>query len=471
MTFPRISPGAVLLVATALLVAAALAIVYQAPPSRWSDAQDFDTLAWNLAQGFGFTKATAPPRDVSMEREPGYPVFLALLYRVGGHRPGWAMVVQVLLHAATAVFAWQTGTRLFGRRAGWLAGFVTALHPTLAAYTGYLLSESLLTFLVTLSAWLWLEAVARRGVAWFTALGMCLGASTLTRSALLLLGVVVALLTAWLFRSRPRLAGTLAASLALGAFLPVAGWAARNYARFGTPQLRMNSGAVLWVRALDLGTPALPRTLAPSAWMRRTHEKWTLYRQRRDAALAGASDWTAAQLAFDRQLAREAAARMLRYPLDLAYSAVGELVKFFFTTHSGTPNLDAFRARFAAAGFAAMLLRLGLPLLTAGALVPFAACAILARSARRGGAPAGPAGAAYLVGLLGYVTVSNALVDTIGRYAVPIYPALIVLAAAGAVALASRLPHRAAQASAGEVPTGPQPRSGDPVAASEAARR
>lgn len=53
---------------------------------------------------------------------PLYPYFLGLLYSLFGPDPWVARIAQTLLGAAGCLLAARAGERLFGRRAGWIAG-------------------------------------------------------------------------------------------------------------------------------------------------------------------------------------------------------------------------------------------------------------------------------------------------------------------------------------------------------------
>src|SRR5713226_9588520 len=64
----------------------------------WNDA-----VAWNLAQGIGFTASQHPPYIPGIFRTPGFPAFLAVVYRIAGHNYRAGFVALALLDSLTAV--------------------------------------------------------------------------------------------------------------------------------------------------------------------------------------------------------------------------------------------------------------------------------------------------------------------------------------------------------------------------------
>lgn len=190
------------------------------------DELTYNNLAQSLAAGNGFSingKATA-------FRPPGYPFFVAALYRIVG--PSFVMVrlAQAVLAAVTLIFVYAIGKRLFNPRVGLIAAFCAAVYPLLVVMTGELYSEVLFTFLLALTVWLMvLEQQKPRG-AYPWLIGFLLGIMTLVRPNMLLLVVLFPLcffaIQPW---RRALVAGLIVAGVAL---LTIAPWTARNYLEF-----------------------------------------------------------------------------------------------------------------------------------------------------------------------------------------------------------------------------------------------
>jgi 4-amino-4-deoxy-L-arabinose transferase-like glycosyltransferase len=130
----------------AILVAAALSrfvfgvwVVGLGAPIRGDEA-DYHAIATHLTAGDGFTSTGATP---TARRPPAYPVFLSLLYRLGGPDPAAGRVAQVLLGVAVVWLTMLATRRWFGATAGLVAGAFAAFNPFLIFTSGYLLTENL----------------------------------------------------------------------------------------------------------------------------------------------------------------------------------------------------------------------------------------------------------------------------------------------------------------------------------------
>jgi 4-amino-4-deoxy-L-arabinose transferase-like glycosyltransferase/Flp pilus assembly protein TadD len=167
-----------------LLVVASVSAL---PLVRTPKLDSFEYVSWarSMADGsFAWPAVSA--------HGPGYPLFLAALFALGGSITT-VLVVQALVGALTAVLITVLGERWFGERAGLYAGLLyAAFGPVVFIETG-LLSEGLLLFL-TMGAMVLLTAAPLTRVR-STAAGVLLGAAVLVRptTALILATLLVAL--------------------------------------------------------------------------------------------------------------------------------------------------------------------------------------------------------------------------------------------------------------------------------------
>jgi 4-amino-4-deoxy-L-arabinose transferase-like glycosyltransferase len=114
----------------------------------------------------------------------GYPLFVAFLLKVGGASFVTIRVAHVLLGLLTIVLVSTISDRLFGRRAGVLAAWLTALYPPLVFMTGRIMSETLFITLLMFSLLQFLKS-DRDGRAWRGALaGGCFALASIVRSNL-----------------------------------------------------------------------------------------------------------------------------------------------------------------------------------------------------------------------------------------------------------------------------------------------
>jgi len=234
---PRLKPASLgsglLLFAVALLLRAgyvAIAAGTAAQPS--SDSLEYDTVAWNLANGAGFSLDGAAGPYPTAFVPPVVPWITSLLYRTGGHHFFAALLLQALIGALVPLLVLSLGSATFGGGVARLAAWLAALHPLLVFFSGYLLTETtftaaLLLALVASVAWL---KTPRPGRA--LGVGLLWGLAALTRPTALPLPLLVAF-WAWgplglTVSQRDRVRQV--AMLFLGVALVVTPWTLRNAA-------------------------------------------------------------------------------------------------------------------------------------------------------------------------------------------------------------------------------------------------
>ena len=196
----------------------------------YSDAADYDSLAWRMATGHGFSLGPDSAPYPTAFRPPVLPWIVSLLYAVAGHRFFAGVLLQCVIGALVPLLLLELGRHLFSRSVGVIAGWLAAVHPLLVFFSGYLLTETvfvaavLIAMLATVS---WIKTprpsrAAGAGVLW--------GVAALTRPTALLLPPLVALWT-WAPlglivtpRDRVRQIALLLAGLAIA----IAPWTVRN---------------------------------------------------------------------------------------------------------------------------------------------------------------------------------------------------------------------------------------------------
>jgi len=154
-----------------------------------------ENLVWATALAGGDFRWPSPPTH-----GPTYPFFLGGLLRLfGGSLPA-VRAAQAALGGATVVLVTLLGARLFGRKAGLLAGILLAVSGPVALVDVALWEEGLLLFLLVASLFV-LES--RRTPLSAALAGLLLGLATASRptSLLYVLGAAAAIL---LLRDRPR---------------------------------------------------------------------------------------------------------------------------------------------------------------------------------------------------------------------------------------------------------------------------
>ena len=217
--------------------------IFQTPlsvpiPEHWDPLSKFfhnpliyDVPAWNLVQGHGYSWDANPPYPRGNFKTPGYPMFLALIYSMFGHRFFSVFVIQAALNAILCGVTYILARKLFPQRVALLAFGFMVLYPFITFYSGYLYPEILTTLLLAFSMLALQRAMESSSPVHFGLAGMAMGLTTLVRGTFGLLPLFVG---AFLIIGRPRWRNLLrkVAPLVLGSSLMLAPWWAWNYAHF-----------------------------------------------------------------------------------------------------------------------------------------------------------------------------------------------------------------------------------------------
>jgi len=145
---------------------------------------------------------------------PLYPYFLGVVYAIGGHRLLLVRILQAVLGSAACVFLALAGERFFSKRVGLAAGLILALYAPAIFFDTLIQKSTLDVFFVCLALWLIARIVESRTAEnaehaeknfslrflraprfWYVewlALGLAIGALTLTRENAIVWTIVIA---------------------------------------------------------------------------------------------------------------------------------------------------------------------------------------------------------------------------------------------------------------------------------------
>jgi 4-amino-4-deoxy-L-arabinose transferase-like glycosyltransferase len=216
-------------------------------PTPGDDAYRYDFAARALADGRGYVHLDGTPTAFW---PPGYPLLLAVAYRVVGETVTVAQMLNVVLGTATVGLVYLIGRRTLGERPALVGAGIVACFPSLIFFTSVTMSETAFTFVALLGIYLLLveaESERPRDLRLLLASGLILGLASLVRGQALLLPIV--LIPFWLRSgiSWPRIAHKLVA-VALGIGLIVAPWTIRNAIELDAPVLiSTNAGVDFWI--------------------------------------------------------------------------------------------------------------------------------------------------------------------------------------------------------------------------------
>ena len=246
-----------LILATSFGIRCAWVLLFQAPPE--SDAGNYDTLAWNLATGNGFSNEDG---DLTAYRPVGYPAFLAGIYTAFGHSWLAGGIANAILWTIVGVLTYRLA-RLFLPTMPSLATTtaVAFLPSQLMGYTAMLLTEPLYSVLVLVVVLATHRTILR--ATWVNAvvLGLAVGISVYVRPILLFfpIAVVSLLIVCQVVPiKRALVLGAIAISVS---FLVISPWSVRNYLALGEPILTASNGGVTFYNGNGPGATGKYRIL------------------------------------------------------------------------------------------------------------------------------------------------------------------------------------------------------------------
>ena len=221
------------------LLHAAFFIVYQRPdwhvPDAWTDQGGYQQLGAAMARSGEFTRYPDSPTFIpEVIRTPGYPAFVAVIYRVFGVSTMPVAVAQAFVFALICFIVYALTSRVAGGRAATVAAIMTALFPPLPYYGALVLTEVWTTFVLMMAMYDCMRAVQGGRTRDFVFAGVLFSLTTIVRPAFILLPFGLAVAMPLLVpgqRSGKRLGQW--AALALAAAITMVPWFTYNYVYLG----------------------------------------------------------------------------------------------------------------------------------------------------------------------------------------------------------------------------------------------
>jgi 4-amino-4-deoxy-L-arabinose transferase-like glycosyltransferase len=204
-------------------------------PRPGSDQHEFDTYAWNLAQGHGY-RGLSPDVDdknhLTAYRVPGTSAAWAALYLIFGHRYDVVRVFHCVVSALTILLVFGIGRRAFDAPVAWLASATFTVYPVALLFSVDLVSEPLATLWLLWFVYASLQFVEHPTLGRAVWAGLLLGLSMLTRASSVFMMPLVGAWVLWQFRNRRREL-VVALCIPVVAGLTLVPWVMRNYSLFG----------------------------------------------------------------------------------------------------------------------------------------------------------------------------------------------------------------------------------------------
>lgn len=152
------------------------------------DLNGFGRLGRHIADGQGFSLGSGP----TLRRAPLYPAFVALMVGIFGNQGTPAHVFRPVLAAQcvmlglTCVVSWTIGCKLFGPRAGLLAGILCAIVPQCLRYVSMTEVETTMGLLIALMALTGLNLSRKPSYGNAALFGVVCAAAALTKAVAML---------------------------------------------------------------------------------------------------------------------------------------------------------------------------------------------------------------------------------------------------------------------------------------------
>ena len=263
----------------ALTVRVSFAIYAKDVPPCRDDCAHYSEVAKNLVAGKGHVAYDQNRGKLQSFFPPLYPSFLALIYALFGEGFLPVQVVQIVMSSMICVFIYFIGRQVTGTTVAIISSLVTAIYPTLVAYSRVIMTETLFSFLLAL--WVLfvvanderLTDIRNQAIS-----GFLLGLMTLTRGVTLLLPLFVPLWGFFRWRNRKAVPFSLCLTVLFYA-LTLAPWTIRNYAihhRF--VPVATEGGELLWtfkVKLKGFVGETDYNTYLPPEWYKLPEAEWS----------------------------------------------------------------------------------------------------------------------------------------------------------------------------------------------------
>lgn len=176
---------------------------------------------------------------------PGYPFFVSAIYKSFGINNTAVRVVQAVLSALVILFVYYLATEIFNFKVGILSAIITCVYPGFIGYSGLILPQLLVMFLIMLFFFLILRFTLN--IKLILVLGLIAGYATLTRAELFLFWPILFLIMAVINKSNKKVIKATMVILIIMSFI-VSLWTIRNYMVFGKLMpISIHYGDNFWV--------------------------------------------------------------------------------------------------------------------------------------------------------------------------------------------------------------------------------
>ena len=185
-----------------------------------SDAQDYHQLALSLLHTGTYHSTFRPPL---------LPFFIAILYKLFSVNYFVVRVVLSIFSSFTCLIVYKITKELFDKQIALIAAFISSIYWMMLYWSGFLLTETLCTFFLTLTVFYFIKSAKYHRLRHFILGGMYLGLAALTWAFVFPFFTLLPLWAFASFRNNLKLAlkGYMVVLFAM--FLTILPWTVRNY--------------------------------------------------------------------------------------------------------------------------------------------------------------------------------------------------------------------------------------------------
>lgn len=181
----------------ALFIRLIYALALEMPIPIRGDGVHYVQYASNLIEHFTFSKDRSPNPVPDSYWAPGYPIFLAFCMLVakfvGIHFYPLTLLVQAVFGAVVAALSYKLGRQVLSHKGALFAAVFTTFSPHLISHGGYILSETLLSFLLITSIYIYIQATSSRNKRLYLLSGLFFGCSYLVNPVILVVPISMVL--------------------------------------------------------------------------------------------------------------------------------------------------------------------------------------------------------------------------------------------------------------------------------------
>ena len=213
----------------------------------YDDAVQYHEIAQNLLNDHSFSYQG----ELTMIREPGYPFFLFLVYKIFGVNPQAARILQVLMLLSVSVIVYYVSGRIFNSSVAKASSILAVVYPMFNILTASLLSEILACWLIMAFFLLFYFAVSKKKYYLYGVSGIFLGLALMVKFAFIFMSFIIfAFIVFYKFKEDWK--GNIKRAVIFGFFLSliIAPWLVRNYVYFNKISLASRGGVLIYARAL-----------------------------------------------------------------------------------------------------------------------------------------------------------------------------------------------------------------------------